>query len=304
MIFYLLYRLGFLAANTLSVRDSYRIARMLADGYSALTRDERDAIVSNLKVILGGAAPSDKELEWMAREVFRNFAKYLVDFFRFDKVDRDFMERRVRVEGRDNVNQALEKGKGVILLSAHVGNWELGGFVVARLGYPVSAVVLPHQNKMINDFFTRQRSLSSLIPIETGVSLRACYSVLKNNRLLALLGDRDFSKNGRYIDFFGRKALIPTGPAALSHRLGAAIVPCFIVWDKDEMYRFWFEEPIFPDQPSQSSLTREGEDAAIEGLMKRYIPSIEACIRRYPTQWYIFKRVWGSDDILHPDTII
>ena len=298
MMLYLLYRLGVFLALALPVKTSYAIAACLADIFYSISRADREAVLDNLKVVTGGTVSAD-ELQSIAREVFRNFAKYLADFFRFSKIGEEYVKSSVELEGFENVDRALGRGKGAIMLSAHIGNWELGGHVLSLLKQPMGAVVLTHQNKRVNDFFTRQRTHGNLQPIEIGASLRTCYGLLKNNGLLAVLGDRDFSKKGVYIDFFGRPTLIPKGPAVLSYRTGAAIVPTFVIRKADDTYRFIFEEPILPDQSAD-------ETAAIEALAKRYTNSIERCVRRYPNQWFVFRKVWNDDgkQDLRPDTII
>lgn len=299
MIFYLLYRIGFYLAITLPIRVSYRIACAVADLYYLISRKDRAAVIQNLKVIFNNKTCDEKELQRMARDVFRNFAKYLVDFFRFSKIDQEFIKEFVKVEGLDNIDIGLSKGKGVIALSAHIGNWELGGFVLASIGYPLSAVVLTHRHKKVNEFFTRQRLLGNLKPIEIGFSLRSCYSVLKNNCLLAVLGDRDFSKNGFRVDFFGKKTIIPKGPSLFSYRIGSAIVPTFMIREKDDTFRLIFEKPIFPS-------SNEDESREIERLTRQYLAVIESYVRSYPTQWYMFREVWNHNDkkLLRPDSII
>jgi len=297
MIVYLLYRIGYFIAMTLPVRASYALACFAADMYYHICEKDRVAVIKNIGVITGGAA-SETDLARMAKDVFRNFAKYLVDFFRFSKIDEAYMKKFIKVDGIENVDKGLAGGKGVIALSAHIGNWELGGFVLSSLRHPMKAVVLTHQNKLINDFFTRQRSIGNMRPVEIGISLRSCYNVLKNNGLLALLGDRDFSRNGFRIDFFGKKTLIPKGPAAFSSRIGSCIVPCFMIREEDDTFRLILEPPIFPKSGQNT------EAAAIE-LAKEYTSVIESYVRKYPTQWYMFREVWSNNEkSMRPDTII
>jgi len=298
MILYILYRIGAFLALVLPVKLSYQVACAIADIYCRISAKDREAVVGNLKVVLGDSV-DDRKLEETAREVFKNFAKYLVDFFRFAKIDQNEIKRLVKIEGLEHINSALEKGKGAVLLSAHIGNWELGGAALSLSGYPVNAVVLTHQNRKINDFFTRQRMSGKMRPIEIGASLKACYRVLKGNGLLALLGDRDFTKSGLAIEFFGKKALMPKGPALFGYREGAAIVPTFLVRQPDDSFRLFMEPPIFAD-------LNEDEERAVPMLASRYIRALESCIRQYPAQWYVFRGLWENDasKSMHPDTII
>jgi lauroyl/myristoyl acyltransferase len=288
MIFNLLYKIGSFTALIFPLKFSYGIACLLADIHYFLYGKERRAVIENLKVILNKPS-GGKELEPIARKVFRNFAKYLVDFFRFSKIDSDYIKKFVVLEDISNLEEALKRGKGIIMLSAHLGNWELGGYVLGKLGYPMNAVVLTHKNEKINEFFKRQRGMGNFKSIEIGTGLRRCYKALKNNELLALLGDRNFSNTGLVVEFFERKTLMPKGPSLFSIRTGAVIVPCFMIRDKNDTFKLKFEKPIYPESDTD-------EDSAVERLMRRYLPSIESIIRQYPDQWYVFKDFWGSTD--------
>lgn len=297
MIFYILYKIGKLVALILPLRVSYGVACVLADLYYYVSPKDRAAVAANLKII--SAVPlSDNENKEVCRKVFRNFAKYLVEFFRFSLVNREFIRKFVKIEGLYNVDMALANKKGAIMLSAHIGNWELGGLVLSSIRHPMGAVVLTHQNEKINDFFTTQRSFHNMKVIEIGMPLREGFKILKANGLLALLGDRDFSKNGLYVEFFGKRALIPKGPAVLSYRTGAAIVPTFMIREKDGTFKFVFESPIFPD-------TGKEENSAVSALTHAYSAVIESYVKRYPEQWYVFKNVWDNNEkSASPDTII
>jgi lauroyl/myristoyl acyltransferase len=298
MILYVLYRIALFLSRALPLKAAYVMANSLADVYSLFSARDREAVAHNIKLI-SGPSLDDKDAQRLARDVFRNFAKYLVDFFRVQKIDHDYINKFVKIQGRENIDAALARGKGVIMLSAHIGNWELGGTAISSMGYPLSAVVLTHQNKLINDFFQRQRMKSKMMPIEIGASLRACYKTLKNNGLLAVLGDRDFTKNGIATEFFGKPALIPKGAAVFSYRVGSPIVPSFMIRQKDDTFILFLEKPIFPDTGAE-------EKSAIEALTKKCASVIESYVRRYPTQWYIFRDIWSADaeELMRPDTIL
>lgn len=295
-VLYLLYRLGIFLALALPLKVSYKTACLMADIYYGFSYNDRIAVIKNINMALGKTA-EDEESRKIAREVFRNFAKYLVDFFRFSKIDEDYIKKYIRIEGLANLDEGLSWGKGVVLLSAHMGNWELGASILSLIGYPTAAVVLSHKHKKINDFFLEQRRICKVQPIEIGISLKACYKLLKANKLLALLGDRDFTRNGIVSEFFGQDTLIPKGPSVFSHRIGSAIVPSFMIRQDDDTFKLIFEKPIYPD-PSQE------EDAAVKATTDKCTSIIESYIRKYPAQWYAFKYVWDKDELLRPDTIV
>lgn len=297
MIFYVLYRIGTILALSFPLKFCYRVAVALADIHCFLGFRERMAVTENLKIAL--AKPlQDDDLNRCVKETFRNFAKYLVDFFRFSKMDTAYVKKFIKLEGLTNLEEAAKRGKGIIMLSAHLGNWELGGFVIGTLGYPIHAVVLTHSNPKINNFFKDQRSMGGLRSIEFGASLRSCYKALRNNEFLALLGDRDFSNSGLPIRFCGEVTIMPKGPAALSYRTGAAIVPSFITRNIDDTFTFVFEKPILPDET-------DDEPKAVRSIMERYLPIIESYIKKYPGQWYVFRKLWNPEhEELRTNTIV
>jgi KDO2-lipid IV(A) lauroyltransferase len=89
------------------------------------------------------------------------------------------------------------------------------------------------------------------------------------------------------MSFFGRKAMIPKGPASLSRRLGSAIVPCFMIREPDDTFRLIMDPPILPD-------LHEDEETSIKKLTEKCTSVIESYVRRYPTQWYIFREMWNG----------
>jgi len=255
----------------------------LADLHYFFAFRDRRYVRNNLKVIFPQAG-SDF-IKKTSRKVFRNFAKYLVDFFRFKKLNPDYIKEKIKLENIEYFDQALKKGKGAIVLTAHLGNWELGGVVIAQLGYPFWAVALPHKSKKVNDFFDNQRNSKGVKVIAMGKAVRSCISELRKNHLVALVGDRDFTEKGVVIDFFGKPTHFPEGPAALSLMTGAPIVPGFMLRNPDDSFTLRIEHPI----EFQSS----GDKAKnLSELVSLYNKIFESYITKYPDQWYVFRRFW------------
>jgi len=283
MILYILYKLGIFVSLHTPIKMAYKIAVFIADFHFYLSRRDRGAVLDNLAVI---CKKSGKENERMARSVFRNFAKYLVDFFRFSIVNEEYVKRNVTVKGKEYLDEALKKGKGVIFASAHLGNWELGGAVASRLGYPVSVIALDHKNKLVNSIFVGQRNATGVRVISIGMGLRKCFDVLKNNETLAILADRDFSEHGITIEFLGKEAVIPKGAATFSIRCGSPIVPVFLLRNPDDSFTFVFEKGI-----EYSPVGEPEKDIAT--LTGRVISVLEKYITQHPDQWYMFRRFWS-----------
>jgi lauroyl/myristoyl acyltransferase len=283
MFNYLLYRIGQFLALHLPLKIAYKIATNVSDLHYLFSAQDRKITKNNLKVIFPDK--SSEEIRRIRIRVFRNFAKYLVDFFRFSKLDARYIKEKIKVEDMRYIDEALSQGNGAIIVSAHLGNWELGGVVVALLGYPFWAVALPHKHKKVNDFFVSQREDKGVHVIPFGKAVRQSLDVLKNNGVLALVGDRDFSEKGIVLDFFGRPAIFPQGPAALALKTGAKIVPGFMLRNKDDTFTLRFEKPL--------DFAPTGDrDNDLAGLTAQFRDIFESYIRRYPDQWYVFRKFW------------
>lgn len=285
MLNYLLYRTGQFIAMHLPLKITYKIAILCSDLHYMVANKDRMYVKENLRAIF--PEKSNSEIHRIRIRMARNFAKYLVDFFRFEKLDKEYIKKNIRIENINYFNEAVSKGKGVIVLSAHLGNWELGGVAVAQSGYPFWVVALVHKEKRVNDFFNFQRESKGIRVIPLGKAARKSLDVLNNNGLLALAGDKDFTGKGAIMDFFGKPAIFPEGPAVLSLKTGASIVPGFMLRNQDDTFTLKIEKPI---EFIPTGNMRED----IKELMKRYIIIFEEYIREYPDQWYMFTRFWVS----------
>ena len=284
MFKYLLYKIGQFVVDRLPVQVSYRWASFVSDMQCVFSPRDRRAVRNNLRIILN----TNAELTRETREVFRNFGGYLVDFFRLGKkLDRDFIDRYVKIENLAYINDALKSNKGAIFVSAHIGNWELGGMIISTF-FPVTAVALPHKERQVNNLFNAQRQAHGITVVAPSVAVRRCMEALKANQLIALIADRDFGAHGVEMNFLGRRALIPKGPAIFSMKTGAPIIPCFFIRNADDTFSLFIEKPIFPAKVSDGTI----EEEALVDLIKQYLKKVEEKIYQYPTQWLMFREFW------------
>lgn len=270
----------------LPLKIAYKIASFISDLHYLFAAKDRRTIKENLEVLF--LDKTDKEIRRIRIRVFRNFAKYLVDFFRFSKIDIKYIRDNIKIENISYIDEVLSKGKGAIIVSAHLGNWELGGVVVALLGYPFWVVALPHKDKEVDNFFNSQRGIKGVKVIPLGKAVRQSLEVLKNNEVLALVGDRDFSEKGIVLDFFGRPTIFPRGPAALALKTGAMLIPGFMMRNNDNSFTLKFEAPI-------DAIATGDKDSDLRNLTGQYRDTFENYIKRYPDQWYVFRKFWKDN---------
>lgn len=262
-------------SRRLPLPAAYGLAQRLADGAFARRLAAREAVCANLSALLGGAPPTHVAA---AREVFRNFGRYLVEVFRLPG-DGD---AAVAIDGREHLEAAAHRGRGVIVLTAHLGNWELGACVLSRLGAGVCAVALPHEDPRMDKLINRQRRRCGVEAIPMGrAAPRMILARLQEGRVLGVLGDWDLAGDGIARPFGRGRMVFPRGPAVLSLRSGAPIVPSLIVREGLGAFRLRCEPPLSPQRSGEAG-------TSIERLVGAYADRIGAWVQQHPEQWLMF----------------
>ncbi|HOL21234.1 MAG TPA: hypothetical protein PLQ41_00055 [bacterium] len=288
MYYTLLYTLMALMGRCLPLPLLYWIARRTAEFRYIIQKDTRKIVKENLRIVLDykktvtGIPYTEKELDNLVKNAFYNFGVYLADFFFIPRWNKEMVEKRVRIENIELLDEYLQAGNGVIALTGHIGNWELSGVVASILGYKVTAVAIPYINSSVTDICKRIRNSRGLEVILTGENPKKLLKTLKENRVLAVLGDRVFTEKGMRIKFLGIDTVLPRGPATLSVRTNAPLVAGFLVRE-GSCYRFFFHRI-----PSPSSLT---EEEKIDFLVSQGAGILEKVIMDYPDQWLNFTPV-------------
>jgi KDO2-lipid IV(A) lauroyltransferase len=203
--------------------------------------------------------------------------------------------------GKEYLDAAMARGRGAILISPHLGNWELGGLGLAEMGYPVNVLTFREPDEQVNELRERVRSERGIRFIyvdrhdTSPLAIIEAVNALRRNEILALLGDRDGSSHTAPMEFFGLQADIPLGAAYLGLASGAPVFPVFVPREGSR-YATIMEEPVWfsGGHGSHKQVIEEGT-ARILRVFERYI-------RAYPDQWYNFFDYWGVMDGRKKDT--
>jgi Kdo2-lipid IVA lauroyltransferase/acyltransferase len=281
---WLLYHFFAFLVLHLPKRASFALAHCLALCQYWTTPSLKRRLRANLSQVLKETGRSQTELNGLVREGYLNFGRYLHELYSVPRIDREFLKHHLEIRGKENLDQAFRQGRGVISLSAHLGNWELAGIFAALLGYPITVAVLPHRGPVMNHFFMKRRKVKGVKVAVLGKQTKRLVTALRQNELVALLGDRAFGPPYLNLKFFGKTTLLPAGPAQLAVKLESPLVPGFLVRE-NEKYILFFEPPIYPD------LTKNGPDA-VNDLAKKSIVYLEKYIGAYPSQWLVFDYIW------------
>jgi lauroyl/myristoyl acyltransferase len=278
-------------SRILPIKTCRRIGRVIAFAVYLFSKKDRNGLAYNLSLALG-KSPQDDSIKKIIRKIFMNYGEYMADFFFLPqqpphKIQQSF----AYLKGESIIQKALARGKGVILLSAHLGNWEFGGVMMRLSDYPLAVVALPHNTAATNTLVNRFREEKGIRVIEVDASPFSSIAILnhlRQNGVVAMIGDRDFFGNGKPIDFFGEKIRFPIGPVAVALASGAAIIPAFVLKQPDGRYFGILEKEI--------SLSRNGNRKdMIEKNLVKIAHVFETYIRRYPDQWYTPDPITGTD---------
>lgn len=230
---------------------------------------------------------NDKEIHRIANRIFINWAKNIVDFLKHPIISKEKLKQRVEIEGLEHLDNALKKGKGVVIFSAHIGNFEWGACRIALEGYKIWGLSLVRKNKLVGKFFESNRLSKGLKTLYINRMLNV-FRMLKNNEIVAIPSDWDPTGQAtRPFKFFGKTAYLPTGALMIALKSGATLIPSFI-WKKDKYNHFQIvEKPI--------DLIREGDkETLINKNMEKVLEVMEKYIRDNISEWEMFHDIWSE----------
>lgn len=261
---------------------SYTISQTIASLSYLLYKPAVNNVKNNLSLVFPNA--SEKELSAMTKKLLRNYSKYLVDYGRFTNSGKDdLLGRIVNFDGRENLESALQMNKGLILLTAHLGNWELGGIFFGNYGLKTNVVTIQDEDSEIDTlrrWYREKHKVNTITIGDSPFSAVAMMSALNNGEIVAMLIDRYHDGlDSITVEFFGRPTKFPRGPLILSRVTKAPIVTAFVVKDKDG-YRGIIGEPIVVADEHHE---RE--------VLRIVVKMLEKYIIMYPDQWYNFTQI-------------
>jgi KDO2-lipid IV(A) lauroyltransferase len=282
---YLQFRAIQILSRTLPRRIAYLISCLVSIFLCAFDTYGHPAVEANLRRIrdFKGEALLDAELDRMVRQVYRGSAMNFVDFFHYGRLTKDDLERLFRFEGLQNLEESYSLGKGVIVLTAHFGCFDLGAPALVALGYPTSTINLPWKDPQAEALFARQRRRHGVKDIPAGKAARGSIETLMRGEVLAFAADFDYSLHDERVDFLGVPMRMPFGPARLAQRIGVPIVPCFVTRRPGGTYLARCFEPILPRK----------EETFMQ-LQKRFACVLERVVLEHPSSWFVFSDMWDA----------
>jgi KDO2-lipid IV(A) lauroyltransferase len=246
--------------------------------YTFVYRKGLNNHLSNLKEVFKDK--SEKELLEISKKAALNISVCLYEHLFMGRIlNRRTYNKYVKGVGLNNLFNAHKEGKGVIALTAHLGNYEWGAALVNFIGLPISAISVEYRTPYIRDIYEFNRKRTGYGVFYVKKSSSGPVRFLKKGGVLAILADRSFEGSTLRTEMFGKDVSIPKGAFFLASKLRCSIVPCFSIKDKDGRYHIHFEEPF--------KITEEETNLGV----KKYVKSLEAFIRKHPDQWLLFDKL-------------
>lgn len=276
---------------------SIEFCKLLGKIAYKIFKKDRERIRNNLLLVFG-KEKSNEEITEMVKKIFIDLGRNTADAFRIPIIDEKSLKKLVKIrddnadiKGFDKIREALKKGKGVIAITGHIGNWELLAVyasVVEKL--PTNVVRSSLYDKRLDKIIVKECEKKKINVISRDTGAREMIRCLRNNEVLAILADQDTRVDSVEVDFFGHSAKTPTGPVALALKTGAIIIPVCIHIEDDNTHTITIADPL--------ELTITGnKETDIKVNTQKYTKVIEEFIKMKPTQWVWMHKRWGDKDM-------
>ena len=252
-----------------------------------LMKEERTKTFNNLTIAYGKEKTA-AEIEAMAREVWVNLGKSVVEFaIKMKQDDPETFFKDLEVRGNQHLQEAYQKGRGILGLISHMGCWEGTAMGIPMLGIPAYAIGKKLGNEKLNALLFESRGKKGVPTLARGSSYKTILRVLSENNLIGILIDQDTDVRGVFVDFYGKPAFTPIGAAMLAMDSGAPVLPMFYLKKPDDTYVFIIE----PEIPLVMTGNRRQD---MEENTRRFHAVIEKYIKQYPTQWVWMHNRWKT----------
>lgn len=263
----------------------HRASQALGGLIFLVARKHRRIAIDNLTLALG-ATRGAAEIEAIARAVFVNLVRIVFEIGWALRLEESRFGDHFTISGADAYEKALSEGKGVLMLLAHFGNWELLPIIAHMLRMPVAIIYRPLDALFLDRFFKESRSrFDARVISKRGHSMRRMYRELREGRVVAMLMDQGVDwYEGVFVDFFNQRACTSTGMAMLALKSQAPVIPCFLIRTPQG-----FHAVCGP----RLNLVKTGDRTKdIEANTQVYNQVIEHYARRYPEQWFWVHQRW------------
>lgn len=289
------FKLAFILAHLLPRAVSRRLATRIGLAAYARSPEAQSALHSNLHLVTGQRGEA---LDALCEKNVVNFSRMLADYFLCAGTNAAKQAASLLHHdgGEQHLTAARAPGKGVIVVTGHLGHWELGGLMLALLGLPLTVVTLEEPSSELTRWREACRRQLGIKTITVGPTYPFAFvemmQTLRRNELIAMLVDRPYEGSGACVELFGHKTEFSTAAALLAQHTGASVLPAFVVLDEEGGYSTMAEPPI--------PMEKGDSQAVLAANTQRIATVFEGIIRRYPDQWFNYVPIWREQAVSEP----
>ncbi len=286
LIIYILIKLIGYIVRRISRKAGLKLGIKVGNLVYKVAKKRRNIAINNLRMVFGNKL-TEKDIHNLARKSFQNMGKTLIEFLTFPAYSIEDLIKMVSIKGKNNFINAMAEGKGVIVITAHFGNWELIFHVLSAFTKKLSAIAQPFKNKQLNKLVKEYRTSHGGKIIDKKHAVKQSLALLNDGFCIIVLSDQDAGKNGIFIDFLGIPASTAKGSILFALRTGARVIEIFDIRQEDDSHIISISEPL------KLSITGNIE-RDIETNTIRIVKDLEELILKYPSQWLWLHNRWKT----------
>lgn len=280
--------LGLKAISKFLCLFPYGVVRELGKGltplYSLIAKKQKKRAEEN---VIRAFQCSREEAKDIVDRAFSNLTQTMIEVFYMPKVKGDFINKYIEIEGMEYVEEVLAEDKGIIVVTAHMGNWEWMGASMAQLGYPVTTIVKNQPNVDFNRFLQEMRTQAGMeVFARDGADLIRAARAMKQKKFLGFLADQDGAEQGMPVSFLGEMSSAPMGPAIFAKRFRAPLLPMFIT-RTEKGHKIHILKPFYYEDAAD-------EMEALYRVTAKCVSITEKFIHQHPTEWLWFQHRWRT----------
>jgi len=287
IIVYLIFKVITIFIRILPFKGKYYFAVFFGRLAYFLNRKNRKIAKKNLDKAFPGQLDS-KEKDILIKKTYNNLAMSLVEILILPHINESNFNNYLKTEGKHYLDNAYLEGNGVILFTAHFGNWEWLGAFISLMGFPVNAVVKRQKNIYIDNFINSLRESKDIAIIEKGIAVRQSYKCLRRGEVLLLLGDQAAGSKGWLTKFFGIETTNYSGAVRFAEKTGAKILPVYLIREGFASHKLLFYPPHTVEKGSSKKEQKQ--------KLQRLIFITEEIICQHKSQWLWLYNRWKKKD--------
>lgn len=263
------------------MRFNLWLGRRMGTVVCLLSGKRKNVAYANLKAAFC-KEKTPRQIKRIMKDAYKNMAQIFVELISMTKMDKRYIDKHVLVRNIERIEKASKNPKGMILLSAHFGNWELSTATSAVKGFQLHVLTRDQKMKRLNELLNRLRELNGNIVVRKGSDIKNLFKILRDGNGIGLLADQNAGEAGELINLFGRPASTTSGPYRIAQKTGAWVLPAFIHRKKGGLYHELVLEPPM--------VIEKGEE--IIPYVREYNRHLEKHIRAHPDQWLWMHKKW------------